>query len=120
MHIKTNPSNFWSINNGGDYWCIRLRESAAQRSGSLFSHRESYLHVWQWDGDGRPAFLNQHVDVYKNMRWTNVSSVVAAPSITMGAEGENAITFGGLLLVKCSCSCPVPLKRVVAFQIRGI
>jgi len=71
-------------------------------------------------GTGRPAFLNQHVDVYKNMRWTNVSSVVAAPSITMGAEGENAITFGGLLLVKCSCSCPVPLKRVVAFQIRGI
>lgn len=71
-------------------------------------------------GTGRPAFLNQRVDVYKNMRWTNVSPVVAAPSITMGAEGKNAINFGGLLLVKCSFSCPVFLEREVAFQIRGI
>lgn len=37
----------------------------------------------------RPAFLNQHVDVYKNMRRTDVSPVAAAPSITVGAEGEN-------------------------------
>lgn len=53
-------------------------------------------------GTGRPAFLNQRVDVYKNMRWTNVSPVVAAPSITMGAEGKNAITFRALLLVNHS------------------
>lgn len=56
-------------------------------------------------GTGRPAFLNQRVDVYKNMRWTDVSPVVAAPSITVGAERKNAITFKGLLLVNCSCSC---------------
>lgn len=70
-------------------------------------------------GTGRPAFLNQRVDVYKNMRWTNVSPVVAAPSITMGAEGKNAITFGGLLLVKCSFSCPVLLRRRSLFRLEG-
>lgn len=68
-------------------------------------------------GTGRPAFLNQRVDVYKNMRWTNASPVVAAPSITMGAERKNAVTFRALLILKQSF---ITLEREAAFQIRGI
>lgn len=68
-------------------------------------------------GTGRPAFLNQRVDVYKNMRWNDVSPVVATSSITIGAEGKNAITFTALLLAKRHF---IPLEREVAFQIRGI
>lgn len=68
-------------------------------------------------GTGRPAFLNQRVDVYKNMRWTNVSPVVAPPSITMAAEGKNALTFKALLLVKHSFFCR--WKGSLLFRLEG-
>lgn len=71
-------------------------ESAARCSGPPSSHREAYLHVWHWKE--RPAFPKQRVDVYKNMRQTNVSPLWLLYQSQEGRR-EKCQNVAGLLLL---------------------